>query len=96
MLCGLAPLHHERVAARGGPDPAADPGMWFETSSYGPAAVQAVDAALRGALSGSGLSGGGLSGGRFVLGSDRPYAAPTGLADEAAAELAAADLLGTF
>jgi hypothetical protein len=83
MLCGLAPLHHERFAARGGPDPAADPAVWFETSSYGPAALGAVAAAL-----GEG------GGGRFVLGSDRPYAAPAALADEAAAERAAAALLG--
>jgi hypothetical protein len=98
MLCGLAPLHHERAAARGGPDSAADPRMWFETSSYGPAAMRALDAALRGG-SGKGSNNGsnnGSSGGRFVLGSDRPYAAPAELADEAAAEQAAADLLGTF
>jgi hypothetical protein len=91
MLCGLAPLHHDRVAARGGPDPVADPRVWFETSSYGPAALDAVDAALRGGVVGDGAIEGG---GRFVLGSDRPYAAPVKLADEAAAERAAAVLLG--
>ena len=32
---------------------------------------------------------------RIVLGSDRPYAAPVDLADEAAAHAAAAELLGT-
>src|SRR5206468_3465420 len=53
MLCGLAPLHRERAAARGGPDPAADRRVWFETSSYGPAAVAALGAALDAAVGGN-------------------------------------------
>lgn len=93
MLCGLAPLHRERAAARGGPDPAADPRVWFETSSYGPAAVAAVRAAVDAARGGNAPMRAGL-----VLGSDRPYAAPVVLAetDEAAADRAAAELLGSI
>ena len=45
MLAGLAPLHAERLAARGGPVEAVhDPLTFFDTSSYGP---RAVDAMLR-------------------------------------------------
>lgn len=114
MLCGLAPLHRERAAARGGPDLAADPRVWFETSSYGPTAVAALEAALDAAGGGntspeaefgheqtSGRPANGAGGAhtapiarsRIVLGSDRPYAAPGNLADPAAADAAAAELL---
>ncbi|MCW2959550.1 MAG: amidohydrolase 2 [Solirubrobacterales bacterium] len=43
-LAGLAPLHAERTAARGGPDPAsaADSGIFYDTSSYGPRATKAM------------------------------------------------------
>jgi predicted TIM-barrel fold metal-dependent hydrolase len=41
MLAGLAPLHRERLVARGG-RPVADPGIFVDTSSYGPHAVDAV------------------------------------------------------
>src|SRR3954452_21175708 len=41
MLAGLAPLHHERLAARGG-RAAADPLTFVDSSSYGPRAVDAV------------------------------------------------------
>jgi hypothetical protein len=65
-LAGLAPLHGERLAARGGTDPLTrgiiDPGMFVETSSYG---YRAVDAVLRV-----------LGVDALVLGSDRPYAEP--------------------
>ena len=45
MLAGLAPLHAERLAARGGPSEAVhDPLTSFDTSSYGP---RAIDAMLR-------------------------------------------------
>ena len=45
MLAGLAPLHAERLAARGGPASAVnDPLTFFDTSSYGP---RAIDAMLR-------------------------------------------------
>jgi hypothetical protein len=65
-LAGLAPLHGERLAARGGDDPltrgVVDPGMFVETSSYG---YRAVDAVIRV-----------LGADALVLGSDRPYAEP--------------------
>jgi predicted TIM-barrel fold metal-dependent hydrolase len=41
MLAGLAPLHRERLVARGG-RPVADPLTFVDTSSYGPRAVDAV------------------------------------------------------
>lgn len=85
MLSGLAPLHRERAAARGGPDLAADPAVWFDTSSYGAVAIAAVGAALDAARGGSAS---------LVLGSDRPYAVPAVLADEAGAERATTELLG--
>jgi 6-methylsalicylate decarboxylase len=41
MLAGLAPLHTERLCSRGGPAPLQpDPLLFYETSSYGPAAVR--------------------------------------------------------
>ncbi len=65
-LAGLAPLHHERLAARGaGPERATDRGtngrnLFYETSSYGPVAVDQMAAVVgRRAL---------------VHGSDRPNA----------------------
>jgi 6-methylsalicylate decarboxylase len=58
-LGGLAPLHAERAAARGGPT-GVDPAMYVDTSSYGPAAVGAALSML-----GPGL---------VVAGSDEPYA----------------------
>jgi len=65
-LAGLAPLHGERLAARGGADPlargAVDPHMFVETSSYG---SRAVDSVLR--VLGVDV---------LVFGSDRPYAQP--------------------
>jgi predicted TIM-barrel fold metal-dependent hydrolase len=45
MLAGGAPLHAERLAARGGPAAAvADRGLFYDTSSYG---VRALDALVR-------------------------------------------------
>lgn len=43
-LAGLAPLHAERTAARGGPaaSSAVDPGIFYDTSSYGPRAIKAL------------------------------------------------------
>jgi 6-methylsalicylate decarboxylase len=62
-LAGLAPLHAERLAARGGPAGAArDQLTFYDTSSYGPAAL----AAMRAAVGPDAL----------VHGSDRPYAEP--------------------
>jgi 6-methylsalicylate decarboxylase len=44
MLAGLAPLHAERLCARGGPCPSLpDPLVFYETSSYGPAAVAVLE-----------------------------------------------------
>lgn len=65
-LAGLAPLHGERLAARGEPRAAeraaADERTFLETSSYGPRAIEAVGAAV--------------AGGTLVHGTDVPYAAP--------------------
>jgi 6-methylsalicylate decarboxylase len=59
MLAGLAPLHAERLAARGGPaDVAADPGLFYDTSSYGPRAWAAMAAVV--------------GPDQLVFGSDRP------------------------
>jgi hypothetical protein len=63
MLAGLAPLHLERLASRGGPasyDP--DPLVFYDTSSYGPAAVRTL-AELVGAQ-------------QLLYGSDRPVVEP--------------------
>ncbi|MGN6869518.1 MAG: amidohydrolase family protein [Solirubrobacteraceae bacterium] len=43
ILAGGAPLHVERLAARGGPPlDLQDPLTFYETSSYGPAAIEAI------------------------------------------------------
>jgi hypothetical protein len=43
MLAGLAPLHVERLRARGGPSGAVAHGNFFyDTSSYGPRAIRAM------------------------------------------------------
>jgi predicted TIM-barrel fold metal-dependent hydrolase len=57
MLAGLAPLHRERLIARGG-RPVSDPDVFLDTSSYG---ARAVDAVVREV---------GVD--RLVHGSDRP------------------------
>ncbi|MFD6676745.1 amidohydrolase family protein [Rhodococcus zopfii] len=62
MLAGLAPLHSDRIAARGGPEGLPGAGVFVETSSYGSGIVDAVAARL--------------GADRIVLGSDRPYASP--------------------
>ncbi|WP_433305721.1 amidohydrolase family protein [Actinoplanes sp. CA-030573] len=61
-LAGLAPLHHERLAARGGSLGRIDPHVFYETSSYG---TRAIDAMVRVV---------GVD--PIVHGSDRPYAEP--------------------
>jgi 6-methylsalicylate decarboxylase len=63
MLAGLAPLHGERLMARGGERAAVDPDAFLDISSYG---TRAVDATVR--VLGVDV---------LVNGSDRPYAAPT-------------------
>lgn len=62
-LAGLAPLFHERLDQRGGRLGAIDPGVFYETSSFGPRAVDAVVRVV------------GVD--PIVHGSDRPYAHPT-------------------
>jgi 6-methylsalicylate decarboxylase len=63
MLAGLAPLHVERLALRGGPAAAVnDPNIFFDTSSYGPRAI----AAMAGVV--------GVD--QLVTGSDRPVVDP--------------------
>ena len=49
LLAGLAPLHAERTAARGGPaghEPVHDPLVFYDTSSYGPEAIRAIATAV--------------------------------------------------
>ena len=63
MLAGLAPLHAERLCSRGGPAAAeVDPLVFYETSSYGPAAARQI-AEVVGAQ-------------QLLYGSDRPVADP--------------------
>ncbi len=63
MLAGLAPLHSERLAARGGPPAAApDPLTFYECSSYGPPTVDLL-APVVGAR-------------QILYGSDRPVVEP--------------------
>lgn len=63
MLAGLAPLHAERLALRGGPAEAInDPNIFYDTSSYGPRAI----AAFAGVV--------GID--QLVTGSDRPVVDP--------------------
>lgn len=81
-LAGGAPLHAERVAARGGPSGLADdPLSFYDTSSYGPVALDAVGRVV------------GID--QLVLGSDRPMVdpcAPHELGDAADAALAQANV----
>jgi hypothetical protein len=63
MLAGGAPLMGERLVARGGPAPdLRDPRIFYDTSSFGPVAVE-VMARLVGAA-------------QLLYGSDRPVAEP--------------------
>ncbi|WP_026313717.1 hypothetical protein [Actinomadura flavalba] len=66
LLAGLAPLHGERVAARGGGRGEIDRDAFLDTSSYGPRAADAIVRALGVDV--------------VVHGSDRPYADPRDLA----------------
>jgi len=59
-LAGLAPLHGERMVARGGSPADLDPDVFYETSSYGPLAIGALRRCV--------------GPGTLVQGSDRPYA----------------------
>jgi hypothetical protein len=63
MLAGCAPLHSERLAARGGPPiDLRDPLIFYDTSGYGPEAVEAM--ARR------------VGGDQLLYGSDRPVVEP--------------------
>ncbi|MEE2061377.1 amidohydrolase family protein [Rhodococcus artemisiae] len=73
MLAGLAPLHADRMAARGGPAGVPAPGVYVETSSYGREIVATVMDRL--------------GEDRVLLGSDRPYAAPLALGGSAGVRL---------
>jgi 6-methylsalicylate decarboxylase len=64
LLSGLAPLHGERLAVRGGGRGEVDRDAFLDTSSYGPRAIDATIRAL------------GID--TIVCGSDRPYAPPPG------------------
>jgi hypothetical protein len=61
-LAGLAPLHGERLASRGAPAVGAPAQLFYDTSSYGPAATSAMRAAV--------------GAGQLVYGSDRPVVEP--------------------
>jgi hypothetical protein len=70
MLAGLAPLQAERLHARGGPiQQEPDELLFYETSSYGPMAVQALQRVVGGS--------------QILYGSDRPVAEPSALEDAA-------------
>lgn len=86
MLAGLAPLHHERLAARGGPTTRnSDPLVFFDTSSYGPKAISAMASAVGEQ--------------QLVYGSDAPVIEqaelPTGIDEELVIEINPSRLLGT-
>lgn len=63
MLAGLAPLHGERLLARGGERAAVDNDVFLDISSYGTRGVDAIGRVLGVDV--------------LVNGSDRPYAEPT-------------------
>lgn len=71
---GLAPVHHERLVARGGRLGTIDPNLYVDTSGYGPQAIDAVVRVL------------GID--QIVHGTDRPYADVTDLRQGDAAEVA--------
>jgi hypothetical protein len=76
MLAGLGPLHAERLAARGAPTAGShDAATYYDVSSYGPRAIDAMIRAV------------GID--QLVLGSDRPVASPPRLAPLGAAAQAA-------
>lgn len=82
MLAGCAPLQAERLAARDGPlVDLCDPHTFYETSSYGPAAVETM-AQL-------------VSERQLVYGSDRPLVEPVFTGREAALQRQAGALLAT-
>lgn len=75
MLAGCAPVHAERLAARGAPVQALDDRrVFYDTSSYGPHAIGAV--------------AGVVGSGQLVFGSDRPVVRPASAISELAQEIA--------
>jgi hypothetical protein len=82
MLAGGAPLLSERLASRGGPPiDLHDALVFYDTSSYGPAAIEAT--ARR------------VGPGQLVYGSDRPVVDPVGTAGDALLKANGARLLPT-
>ena len=80
MLAGGAPLHAERLAARGGPPvELRDPSVFYDTSSYGASAIEAM-ARVVGAP-------------QLVYGSDRPVVEPAQTGWEASLQANAAGLV---
>ncbi|HZO63915.1 MAG TPA: amidohydrolase [Kribbellaceae bacterium] len=71
---GLAPVHHERLTARGGRLGTIDPNLFVDTSGYGPQGIDAVARVL------------GID--QVVHGTDRPYADATDLRHGDAATVA--------
>lgn len=80
MLAGGAPLHAERLAARGGsPVDLRDPHTFYETSSYGPAAIEAIAQRV------------GMA--QLVYGSDRPVVEPVPTTHDARLQTSASRLI---
>jgi predicted TIM-barrel fold metal-dependent hydrolase len=80
MLAGGAPLQSERLSSRGGPPiELRDPGVFYETSSYGPAAVETL--ARR------------VGEQQLLYGSDRPVVEPVPTGRERLLQARAAELL---
>ncbi len=66
MLAGLAPLHAERLLARGGPGSGHDPLTFYDVSSYGPLAARQLAEVVRAE--------------QLLYGSDRPVVEPRDVA----------------
>ncbi len=82
MLAGCAPLQAERLATRGGPSvDVRDPRIYYDTSSYGPVAIDAI-AQLVGAR-------------QLVYGSDRPVVEPVSTSRDADLRTNGAQLLAS-
>jgi predicted TIM-barrel fold metal-dependent hydrolase len=82
MLAGGAPLLSERLTSRGGPEPdLRDPNTYYDTSSYGPAAVE--------------MTAGRVGRRQLVYGSDRPVVEPLTTGREHELQSNAAELLAT-
>ncbi len=80
MLAGCAPLQSERLRTRGGPAiELRDPRTFYDSSSYGPAAIEAMAAAV--------------GADRLLYGSDRPVVEPLGSPRDALLRANAASLL---